>query len=84
MKILFRQPYLHVRLETRRSSPKKKIELLKNLLGSIILHGPRTPRVISQKLKESSEGKELLLSFGIDALVNRAKYERRLLVSAAI
>ena len=60
---------------------QEKSELLKSLLGSIIQKGPRTPKVISKKLKETTEGKELLMEYGIDALVNRAKYERKLWVT---
>lgn len=59
---------------------QEKSELLKVLLGSIIQNGPRTARAISQKLDETTEGKELLMAYGIDALVNRAKYERKLWV----
>ena len=57
------------------------VKTLKKLLGNLIRDGPRSKYTISSILNKTATGREFLKTFGISTIVNRAKYEKKIMVS---
>lgn len=57
------------------------MKIIARHLTEVMKYGPRTPKPIQVILSKTEEGRNFLKKHGIDAVVNRVKYEKRKLDS---